>query len=216
MKTKLMVAALTMIALLSFNAQAQQAVPKIGWTDVDYVLNVLPDSKKINNELQIQQQQVRKALEEKQKDLEEKYAAYQKNESTWSEIIRADKQKQLQDMQQNAQEFQQTSQESLQKKQQLLIQPVLAKIDEAIKAVGKENNYTYIFNRDAGQNTTPIVLYSGSEENNVTNLVLKKLGVDPAIIEKQMQDAINKATPPAAAQPKTATPAPATPAPKKN
>lgn len=219
-------AAFTMIAMLGFNAQAQQPVPKIGWTDVDYILNVLPDSKKINNELLIQQQQIRKALEEKQKDLEEKYAAYQKNETTWSEIIRADKQKQLQGMQQDAQEFQQTSQDALQKKQFALIQPVLAKINEAIIAVGKENNYTYVFNRDAGQNTTPVVLYSSSEENNVTNLVLKKLGVDPAVIEKQMQDATNKATQgataPATAQPKAAAPAPATqpkaatPAPKKN
>ncbi|TAF47029.1 MAG: OmpH family outer membrane protein [Runella slithyformis] len=192
MKTKLMLAAAMVIALASLSTQAQQ-VQKIGWTDVDYILNVLPDSKRISNELQIQQQQIQKALEEKQKDLQEKYAAYQKNASTWSEIIRADKEKQIQSGQTDLQEFQQSSQETLQKKYQVLINPVMGKIDEAVKIVGKENGFTLILNRDAGANTTPVVLYSGSDDINVTNLVLKKMGVDPAVIEKQALEAAEKA-----------------------
>ncbi|TAG61433.1 MAG: OmpH family outer membrane protein [Runella slithyformis] len=207
MKTKLMLAAVMVIALASLSTQAQQ-VQKIGWTDVDYILNVLPDSKRITNELQIQQQQIQKALEEKQKDLQEKYAAYQKNASTWSEIIRADKEKQIQSGQTDLQEFQQSSQETLQKKYQVLINPVMGKIDEAVKIVGKENGFTLILNRDAGANTTPVVLYSGSDDINVTNLVLKKMGVDPAVIEKQALEAAEKAAAKAAqpaAKPATTT-----------
>jgi len=214
MKTKLKVAVVMVIALASLSIQAQQATQKIGWTDVDYVLQLLPDSKRITNELQIQQQQIQKALEEKQKDLQEKYAAYQKNSGTWSEIIRADKEKQIQAGQQDLQEFQQSSQETLQKKYQVLINPVMAKIDEAVKAVGKENGYTLILNRDAGANTTPVVLYSGSDDINVTSLVLKKLGVDPAVVEKQAQEAAEKAVKSLQPAPKAATPA--TAAPKKN
>lgn len=219
MKTKLKVAVVMVIALASLSIQAQQATQKIGWTDVDRVLNYLPDSKRITNELQIQQQQIQKAIEEKQKDLQDKYAAYQKNAGTWSDIIKADKEKQIQSGQQDLQEFQQASQETLQKKYQVLLSPVMAKIDAAVKAVGKENGYTLILNRDAGANTTPVVLYSGSDDIDITNLVLKKLGVDPAVVEKQTQDAAEKAAKALqpATQPKAATPAagPAA-APKKN
>jgi outer membrane protein len=36
---------------------------------------------------------------------------------------------------------------------------------------------------DAGAGTTPIILYAASEENNATNLILRKLGVDPDKVE---------------------------------
>jgi outer membrane protein len=64
-----------------------------------------------------------------------------------------------------------------------LIEPVLGKINTAIQEVGKANNFLYILNSDAGANTTPILLYVGSEDNNVTDLVLKQLGVDPKAVE---------------------------------
>jgi outer membrane protein len=178
MKSKLIVAAAAVLALVGMSAQAQ-TTPKIGWTNVDYILNVMPDSKKIQNELQIQKQQLEKVLQEKSKEFEDKYKSYEKNQATWSELIRADKEKELQTMNQSITELKQGSEQDLQNKYGKLVQPVLAKINEAINVVGKENGYTYILNMDAGANTTPIILYSGAEENNVTNLILKKLGVEP-------------------------------------
>lgn len=226
MKSKLIVAVLAIIALIGTESQAQQAAaaPKIGWTNVDYVMTLLPDYKKIENELQIQQQQIEKAMQEKSKEFEDKYKAYQANASKWSEIIRADKEKELNRLQTDFQDFQRTSQESLQKKQQQLLQPVMVKIQGAIDAVGKDNGYTYIFNMDAGANTTPIILFAGSEDLNVSNLILKKLGVDPAEVEKQQKAAAEAAVQqlqqgqkPATNTPATTKPATNTPAPvKKN
>ncbi len=227
MKSKLIVAVLAIIALIGTESQAQQAsaAPKIGWTNVDYVMTLLPDYKKIENELMIQQQQIEKAMQEKSKEFEDKYKAYQANASKWSEIIRADKEKELNRLQTDFQDFQRTSQESLQKKQQQLLQPVMVKIQGAIDAVGKENGYTYIFNMDAGANTTPIILFAGSEDLNVSNLILKKLGVDPAEVEKQQKAAAEAAVqqlqqgqkPATTNTPATTKPATNTPAPvKKN
>jgi len=195
MKSKLIVALLAIGTLIGVESQAQQAAatPKIGWTNVDYVMTLLPDYKKIENELQIQQQQIEKAMQEKSKEFEDKYKAYQTNAGKWSEIIRADKEKELTRLQTDFQEFQRTSQESLQKKQQQLLQPVMVKIQGAIDAVGKESGYTYIFNMDAGANTTPIILFAGSEDLNVSNLILKKLGVDPVEVEKQQKAAAEAA-----------------------
>lgn len=211
MKSKLIAVAIAAFALFSNNIQAQTAAPKIGFTNVEVILNVLPDSKKIQNELQIYRQQLTKVLEDKNKEFQEKYQAYEKNVATWSEIIRADKEKELQGAQQSIQELQKNSEQDLQSKYQKLVSPVMIKINQAIEAIGKENGYTYILNQDAGANTTPIILYSGAEDNNVTNLVLKKLGVDPAVLVAPAKPAPQTATP--AAKPAT-TPA-AAPA-KKN
>ncbi len=216
MKSTLIVAAVAVLALVGMGAQAQ-TTPKIGWTNVDYLLNVMPDSKKIQNELQIQKQQLEKVLQEKSKEFEEKYKAYEKNAPTWSELIRADKEKELQGMNQSITELKQGSEQDLQNKYQKLVQPVLAKINEAINAVGKENGFTYVLNMDAGNNSTPIILYSGVEENNISNLILKKLGVEPPTpqVPQAVKDAAAALKQPAAApvsKPVTATPA----VPKKN
>jgi outer membrane protein len=215
MKSTLIVAAVAVLALVGMGAQAQ-TTPKIGWTNVDYILNVMPDSKKIQNELQIQKQQLEKVLQDKSKEFEEKYKKYEKNAPTWSELIRADMEKELQTMNQSITELKQGSEQDLQNKYQKLVQPVLAKINEAINVVGKENGFTYILNMDAGANTTPIILYSGVEENNISNLILKKLGVEPPTpqIPQAVKDAaaaVKPATAPVS-KPVTATPA----APKKN
>ncbi|MFN3382770.1 MAG: hypothetical protein ACK41O_25150, partial [Runella zeae] len=68
-----------------------------------------------------------------------------------------------------------------------------------------------------------IILYAGSDDLNVSNLVLKKLGVDPAEVEKQQKAAAEAAVQQLQQQQKPTTPAtnpapankPATPA-KKN
>ncbi len=219
MKSRLIVAAIAVMALVGNGTKAQTTAtttPKIGWTNVDVVLNLLPDSKRISNELQIYRQQLEKVLQDKNKELQEKYQAYQKNEASWSEIIKADKAKEIENGQQSIQELTKNSEQDLQMKYQKLVAPVMTKIDEAIKAVGKENGYTYILNQDAGNNSTPIVLFSSVEENNVTGLVLKKLGVDPAVLTaKPAAPTTAPATTTPATKPAT-TPPTTGAAPKKN
>ena len=106
-------------------------------------------------------------------------------------------------MQTSIQELQRNSETSLQTKYQQLIEPVLTKVNTAIQEVGKANGYTYILNSDAGQNTTPILLYVGSEDNNVTDMVLKQMGVDPKAAEAPAPAATTK---PATTKPAATTP----------
>jgi outer membrane protein len=192
----LVAAVFTASPLLAQTTTATTTPTKIGYTNVDFVLDKLPDSKKIANELEITKTQLDKALQEKIKEFQDKVDRYNKNANAMSEVIRADQEKELQNLQTSIQEFQRNSEQSLQNKYQQLLSPVLAKVNEAVQAIGKEHNYLYIFNSDAGANTTPILLYVGSEENNVTDLVLKKLGVDPKAAETPAAKA------PAAAAPK--------------
>ncbi len=165
---------------------------KLGYTNIDYVLSKTPEAKDIQNQLTIQRTQSENELKRMTKELEDKYAAYQKGEAQMSEVIRKDRETELQGLQGRIQEFGRTAETSLQTKYQQLVNPVVQKIQKAIDAVAKENGYTYVFNLDAGSNTIPILLVA-PEQDNITDTVLRKMGIDPTKVD----------TAPAAAKPAT-------------
>lgn len=175
MKTKLFASLIAAIMFLGMTANAQQ---KIGYTNVDYILNNLPDAKDIETKLKTEKAQYDKLLQDKVSDFQKKYEDYQKNAPSMSPVIKADREKELQNQNNSIQEFQQNSEGALQQKQQQLLAPVLDKIDKTIKDVAKENGYTYVFNTDAGPGTTPILLVA-PDADNISDLVFKKLGVTP-------------------------------------
>ncbi len=171
--------ALTLIGLSNF-AFGQSKSLKIGYTNVDYILSQMPESKQIEAELKTYKTQLDNQLQTKIKDFQEKYAAYEKGASTMTDVIRMDKEKQLQNLQEEIEEFQKNAQTSLQKKEVTLLQPALDKIQKNIDLVAKESGYTYIFNTDGGLGTTPILLH-GPEEDNISDLLLKKMGITPPV-----------------------------------
>ncbi len=179
---KTIIAIVAVIASFSSPLLAQTPT-KIGYTDVEFIMGKLPEMKKITNEVTVMQQQLNKTYEDKVKDYQTKADEYQKTGANLTEVIRADKEKVLRDLGQQIQEFERNMQSSLQTKYQQLVTPVMEKIHKAITEVGKEGGYLYIISSDAGQAGNPILLYVGSEEYNVTNSVLKKLGVDPNAVE---------------------------------
>ena len=208
MKQRL-IAFMVLMAIVTTPLLAQttpaSGLTKIGYTNVDYVISKLPESKVMQNQLEVTKAQLDKALGETYKEAQEKYEAYQKNGTNMTDVIRADKEKELQNLQTRIQEMQTNAQTSLQTKQQQLLEPILTKVNNAIQEVGKESGFLYILNMDAGQGTTPIILFAASEENNATNLILRKLGVDP--------DKVEAAAPAATAPAKPATTTPAATAP---
>jgi len=197
MKTKLFASLIAALMFVGITANAQQ---KIGYTNVDYILNSLPDAKDIESKLKTEKAQYDKLLQDKYADFQKKYEDYQKNQATMSPVIKADREKELTNQNNAIQEFQQNSEGALQQKQQQLLAPVLDKIDKTIKEVAKENGYVYVFNTDAGPGTTPILLVA-PDADNISELVFKKLGVP---------------SPAKTAAGNTTTPAATTPAPKKN
>lgn len=170
---------------------------KLGYTNIDVLLSQMPESKDIQNQLQIQRTQAENELKRLSKEFDDKLKAYEGGAAQMSDVIKADREKELQGLQGRIQEFQRGAEQQLQQKYQQLVNPVIQKIQKNIDAVAKENGFTYVFNLDAGAGTTPILLFA-PEDGNITDLVLKKAGVTPA--------------PPGSTPARTGT-APATPAP---
>ncbi|WP_375447865.1 OmpH family outer membrane protein [uncultured Fibrella sp.] len=159
--------------------RATAATPiKIGYTSMDYLLGQVPEAKDIQNQLTIQRTQLENESTRMQKEFQEKLQNYEKGGAQMSEVIRADREKELQGLQARFQDFQKNAETTLQQKYQQLVSPVLQKIQKNIDAVAKENAYSHVFNLDAGAGTAVILLYA-PEDGNISDMVLKKMGVTP-------------------------------------
>ena len=168
-------ALLTAGTLAATSVQAQAPL-KIGYTDVQYVLSQMPESKQIESDLKAYNSQLESQLKSKSSELEAKYKAYQQGEATMTDVVKADKQKEMQGLQQSIQEFQRSAEQSLQQKQSTLLKPALEKLQKNIDLVADENGYTYIFNADGGG--SPLLLHA-PKDGNVSDMVLKKMGITP-------------------------------------
>lgn len=185
---------LTAGIFLASIANAQVKPLRIGYTNVDYLISLHPDSKKVDNDLKAYRNQLDKEAEGLGKEFKDKYESYEKGRSMMAEPVRATKEKELMELQERIQEFQKNAEADLQRKQVDLLQPVLNKIQQAIDAVANENGFTFVFNSDAGYGTTPVLLH-GPEKDNVTELVLKKLGINPPPPSTKGGPSIQKAAP---------------------
>ncbi len=177
MKTKFLLAVGLMFGMATMPLQAQV---KIGFINADYILAQMPEAKQVEEDLKNTQKQYETLYQGKVKDFQDKLAAFEKMnaDAKTPDIIKQDKEKELQNLQTSIQEFQQNSQSSLQKKQAQLLQPLLKKIEENMHAVANENAYTHVFNYDAGMGTAPILLHYPAEAA-ISDLVLKKMGITP-------------------------------------
>jgi len=191
-KLHLTFAAALLVASSFFASTAQAQAPlKIGFTSVEYVLGQMPESKQIESDLKAYGTQLEAQLKSKTTEYQTKVDAYQKGASTMTPVIKADKEKELQTLGQSIQEFQQSAQQSMQQKQQTLLRPVLDKIQKNIDAVANENGYTYILNSDSGSN--PILLH-GPKDGDVSDIILKKMGITPTTAAPALNTQAPKAT----------------------
>jgi outer membrane protein len=162
----------------SFGAIAQTST-KIGYTNLEYILSLLPDAKRIESELQTYEKQLKAQMDSKVAEFEKKYVEYDKGKGMMAEPVRLDKEKELTNMQNSIKEFEETAQSSLQKKQVTLLEPVLEKIQKSIEKVAAANGFTYILSTHADYGGSAIILYAKNKEDDISNLVLKDLGVTP-------------------------------------
>lgn len=171
----------TLVCFLGLVAPGLQAqMVKIGHTRIDYIVSQMPEAKKVNDQLSVEQTQAENELKRLQKELQEKYALYQKQLSQLSDAVRKDKETELQTLQNRIEEFSRTADASLQNKYKQLMTPILAKIQQTIDTVAKQNGYSFILNAGG----TSRILY-GAPENDITDLVLKQIGITPEQISEK-------------------------------
>lgn len=162
---------LNLFLVLSLGAFAQDV--KLGHVNTQELIAVLPQKIAAEEALQTHAAQLEEFQKSIQDELNKKYEAYLTERETYTELVRATKEKDLQDLQQRLTTYNKTAQQDLQQKEGELIQPIIEQVKKAIDEVGKENNFLYIFDTASGN-----LLFMSSQSEDVTSLVRKKLGLE--------------------------------------
>ena len=158
---------LLLIAPMSVFAQ------KFGHVKFAEILTVMPEDTKAQTDIQAQQKQYEDEMKRASDELTKKFTEYQQEQANLPKNIQERRQKELQELNEKGMQFQADAQQQLQKAYAEMMEPIYKKIDDAIKAVGQEGGYVYIFDL----NRTDIPFVNESLSTDVTPAVKGKLGL---------------------------------------
>ena len=159
---------LLLIAPMSVFAQ------KFGHVKFAEILTVMPEYTKAQTDIQAQQKQYEDEMKRASDELTKKFTEYQQEQANLPKNIQERRQKELQELNEKGMQFQADAQQQLQKAYAEMMEPIYKKIDDAIKAVGQEGGYVYIFDL----NRTDIPFVNESLSTDVTPAVKGKLGLN--------------------------------------
>ena len=158
---------LLMIAPMSVFAQ------KFGHIKTQELLVAMPEYTKAQTDIETLKKQHEEDIKRITDELQKKYAEYQQEQANLPKNILERRQKELQDLNERAMQANQDAQMDLERSWMAMVEPIAKKIDDAIKAVGQEGGYVYIFDL----NTTNIPIVNENLSTDVTNAVKAKLGI---------------------------------------
>lgn len=159
-------------ALLIACMPAESQALKFGHINSQELLTAMPESDSAQAKIQKLAGDYDQQLEEMQVELNKKYDEYLTNRDKYTDLIRQTKEADITEMQQRISNFQQVAQQDLQTQQQKLLQPVIDKANNAIKAVAEENGFVYIFDVSRGN---PV--YFSDKSIDILPMVKTKLGL---------------------------------------
>ena len=150
-------------------AFAQQKV-KFGHVDYGEIIKVMPGIDTVQKVITDMQAELQATGEDMAKEFQKKQEEYQQlgNKGVSPAILKI-KEDELTNMYKRIQDFSQSAEQDLQAKQMELLKPFQEKILNAIKEVGKEHNFTYIFD------TSTLTYYEQGED--ISAKVKQKLGI---------------------------------------
>jgi outer membrane protein len=174
MKMKRIIGVVSLVILVAFFGQRTMAqTVKFAHINSDELIQALPEFDTAKVQLEKFQKELVNALELMQVELRNKSDVYQKESKNYTEVVRQTKEQEMIDMNNRIQEFQQNAQNQLQEKQATLFQPIYTKVDKAIKDVGKENGFIYVFDIAKGS----LLYFDETKSTNIMALAKTKLGI---------------------------------------
>lgn len=175
MKIKAIIGALALFLFVGTSAFGQV---KIGYTNIELILNYMPEMRSVDQGLQTFQKKLAEKLKVKEDYATQKLQEYQELAQA-NRLSPADKETREKELMKLDQELQKEAGEAefdLMAKRQELMGPVLEKLQKAIDDVAEGEGYTVILNQTTSAGVSTI-LY-GPEEDDVTERVMTKLGID--------------------------------------
>ena len=146
---------------------------KFGHIKTQEILTSMPEYTKAQTDIDTMRQQYENEFKIVQEDFQKKFTAFQQEQANLPKNILERRQNELEQLNQRAMQMRQDAQQELEKSWFEMLEPIAKKIDDAIKAVGQEGGYVYIFDL----NSTQIPFISDTHSTDVTGTVKAKLGL---------------------------------------
>lgn len=145
------------------------AQTKIGYISSQEVVSIMPETRKADSALNEFRNALVQNATEKQNAFYAAIEKFNKDSATMSDAVKAVKRTELTKMGQDLGGEEERIQQQFQQRQQELIQPINKKAYDAIQAVAKENNYVFVFEKEA--------LLVAPPAEDILPLVAKKLNI---------------------------------------
>jgi outer membrane protein len=151
---------------------------KIAHLSFDSLISLMPETKTATEAAQ----QYSKGLEQEiiamQSELENKYKDYLEKEATMGDLLKKNKQEDLNQLQKRIEDFRTQAGQDYQRKQAELTLPIMTKAKKGIEAVAKEGGYKYVL--DTSPQSTSVLFSEPSDD--ILTLVKKKLDSMPLAV----------------------------------
>ena len=150
---------------------------KIGYTNIDAIVFNMPEMVGINSELDTYQKQLGSQVNTKRNEINTKMQALQQmaQDPNAAQIVLQERQNEIIKMEEDLRAFSTQAEQAYANKQNTLINPVYAKVQNAIEEVRKEKGYAMILNAQITGGGG--VVLAAKDEDNITEAVFAKLGV---------------------------------------
>lgn len=154
--------------------QSKLLAQKVGFANISLILAYMPEAQTMEQNLSTYQEELATSLKAKEDSLSVKAQSY--IEAAGSiESLSETQRNELQTLNQSFQASTAEAEQKLVNRRQSLLEPILEKMDNAIKALATEQGYTYILNSFDGLGTS-IILHS-SESDDVTKKLMERLDI---------------------------------------
>lgn len=163
----------TIFALTAIGSLTLAKSQKIAHISLDSLVSVMPETKIAKDAAQAYYKGIENESISMQTELETKYQKYMQDEATMSEVIKKNKQEELNQLQRRIEDFKMQAQQDYQKKSAELTAPIMEKAKKGIEAAAKEGGYKYVLDTSVGN-----VLYS-EPSDDIFAAVKKKLDSMP-------------------------------------
>ncbi len=114
-----------------------------------------------------------------QNEYQTKLNTYQQMNATWSPAVLQAKEQELSEIGQRLEQYRQNAEQDITQKQNEVLSPIYQKANDAIKKVGEENGFIYIFDTSVGA----IPYFNEKMSTDVTVLMKKALNIP---LDKQL------------------------------
>ena len=139
-----------LILMLMLFAPMSMFAQKFGHLNSQQVMNDMPEFVKARGEIEATAKQYENDLKAMQDELQRKAGEYEKTKSTMNATKQKETEDELMKLNEKIRTAYNDNSQALQKAQQEKMQPITAKLVNAIQAVGKSGNYVYIMDITSG------------------------------------------------------------------